>query len=364
MHFSTLVLFSGLAASVLAVPATRHSVHESRFIVPPGWERQGRLEHDLVLPVRVGLTQSNLDNAEDLLADVSDPESTNYGNHWSDERIANFFAPSQHTVSAVRSWLNSSGISSHRISQSAGRGWLDFKATVAEVEQLLKTEYWRYEHDTGMAHLSCHEYSVPEHITKHIDFITPTLHFDAQVPRKLSDHVKRAKIPPKIAPGSGGVSSGTVIKAGGISGGPVIGKSVTPPVNRPGSGFVGGSACGQYVTPACLRALYNIPHGTKNLTSLGIVEYFPQTFLQSDMNNFQRISVTNDVGMPVGTSPLIQNIDGGSVLPLSEMDGSYWAESNLDLVSFLLRIIWLFYDEITINNKYSNMLWVLSGHSR
>lgn len=324
MHFSSLLLLGAVTASVCA---SRHVVHEERSVVPPGWMKHSRLDPDAVLPVRIGLTQSNLDKAYDVLTDVSDDESPNYGNHWSDKRIADFFAPSRHTVSTVRNWLNASGICTKRIQQSSNRGWLHFEATVAEMEELLKTTYWKYEHDTGKAHSSCHEYSVPEHVSKHIDFITPTIHFDAQVPR-----------------GSGMKTKRSTTDGSGMSNGPRIGKTVPAPPKHLGNTFVGGSACNAYdfVTPACLRELYNMPRGTKNLSSFGIVEYFPQTYLQSDLDAFQSLVVTNDAGMPIGTTPNTEAIDGGSVLTSDELGAyasDYYAESDLDL-QYAMDLVW------------------------
>lgn len=47
----------------------------------------------MVLPMKVALTQNNLDKGHDWLMDVSHPHSKSYGKHWSAEDIANTFAP-------------------------------------------------------------------------------------------------------------------------------------------------------------------------------------------------------------------------------------------------------------------------------
>lgn len=46
-----------------------------------------------MLPMRIALTQSNLDKGEEWLMDVSHPTSEKYGKHWTAEDIANAFAP-------------------------------------------------------------------------------------------------------------------------------------------------------------------------------------------------------------------------------------------------------------------------------
>ena len=168
---------------------------------------------------------------------------------------------------------------------------------------------------------------MPEDISKHIDFITPTIHFDSPVP-------------------IGGSSSRKIVKRAGpgidngMTAGPVIGKTIPsrPKYNGSANNNVAMKQCGPYVTPGCLRALYNIPRNTKNLSSLGIVEYFPQTFLQTDLNLFQSSGWT-DTDMPAGTEPIIRNVNGGSVLPLEQLTGAYLAEGDLDL-QYAMDLVW------------------------
>lgn len=64
---STLLVL-GAAAAALAVP-TPHSytVHERREFIPNTWVEEKRLDGSTLLPVRIGLTQSNLDKGHDLL---------------------------------------------------------------------------------------------------------------------------------------------------------------------------------------------------------------------------------------------------------------------------------------------------------
>jgi tripeptidyl-peptidase-1 len=61
---------------------------------------------------------------------------------------------------------------------------MKFDATVDEAESLLMTQYKIYIHATSKDSLACEEYSVPVHIQEHVDFITPTVHFDAIVELK------------------------------------------------------------------------------------------------------------------------------------------------------------------------------------
>lgn len=223
MHFFPFTL-GALTASAYAFPFVNHVLHEKRDRLPPGWRHDEKLESSEVLPMRIALTQSNLDKAEEFLSDVSHPDSPNFGKHWSHEEIANKFAPSAETVDSVKSWLVSSGIAPDRISRSQSLGWLKFDATVAEAENLLKTDYHLYKHHTGKPHISCSEYHIPEHVAAHVDFITPGVSFDTKIPQAVAKKAEKrapsttaAAGPPvrtHAALGIGSPSSGSLPKKG------------------------------------------------------------------------------------------------------------------------------------------------------
>lgn len=223
MHFSFLTI-AALAAAASALPSVDHVLHEKRDRLPPGWQYDEKMQGSEVLPMKIALTQSNLDNADEFLMDVSHPDSPNYGKHWTHEQIANKFAPSSESVKTVKEWLASSGIAPERISRSQSLGWLKFDATVAEAESLLKTEYHLYKHETGKPHVACSSYNIPKHVMPHVDFITPTVHFDVKIPQAVAKPVeKRAPsttaaaghpVATKAALGIGAPSSGSLPKKG------------------------------------------------------------------------------------------------------------------------------------------------------
>lgn len=66
-----LLLLCALAIIVIAAPAGHHyEVHERREYNPDAWTQDRRLTGETILPVRIGLTQSNLDRGHDLLMDM------------------------------------------------------------------------------------------------------------------------------------------------------------------------------------------------------------------------------------------------------------------------------------------------------
>lgn len=60
-----------VALTATAAPtSTSHAVHEKRQLQPLNWEKYSRVDPSIVLPVRIGLTQSNLESGPALLDEV------------------------------------------------------------------------------------------------------------------------------------------------------------------------------------------------------------------------------------------------------------------------------------------------------
>ncbi|KAG2158529.1 peptidase S8/S53 domain-containing protein [Suillus bovinus] len=293
----------GLATSAIADPTlSPWHLHEQRSHIPAGWSRTQKLDSSTSLPLRFALAQSNIDDIESLLYEVSHPDSSNYGKHWSPSQIAAKFAPSIDSIETVRSWLIESGVEPYRIKLSPTKGWLEVTSTVEEAENLLLAEYHVYDHETGTQHIACESYHLPEHVTPHVDFVTPTIHFDA----KISKRNEHSRVP------IGQPGQGSTPKTTGQIG------NILDQIED----------CDQQITPICLRALYGLWYqpvaGDRN--SYGIVEYTPQSYVQSDLDLFAQNFST---GLE-GVSPTLVSIDGGSV-STSASEFGYNGESDLDL---------------------------------
>lgn len=177
MRFLTVATSSLLMGLSFAVPNPNngHVLHEKRTHATQ-LVRRHRAPPTTTLPVRIGFSQNNLDVAHALLMELSDPESSKYGQHMSSKEVGDFFRPSTESIGSVRDWLHASGIEIDRHQVSPGRGWLKFNATIEELESLLATEYHVYEHsETEELHIGCDEYHVPFDVHSHIDFISPTV---------------------------------------------------------------------------------------------------------------------------------------------------------------------------------------------
>ncbi|KAK3694162.1 peptidase S8/S53 domain-containing protein [Podospora appendiculata] len=275
-------------------------VHERRDAVHREWKLVARASATAPLTLSIGLVQRNLERAEEFMKAVSHPDSDQYGQHWTAQKVVEVFSASDSAIADTKTWLLSEGVDAGRISTSAGRNWIKVASTVGEAATLLDATYGVYENDDGARIVACESYSVPAAIKAHIDFITPTIQFDSgMASTRGSVNRRRDAFAPKT--------------------------KKLPPHQHPGVDSL--KNCSEVTTPACLRALYGIPAKVEPVAgnSYGIVEFAPQSYNQHDLDGF--FSAYGH--LPNGTSPILNKIDGGF---LSDEAGSgIRGESNLDL---------------------------------
>ena len=71
MLLSQLVVAVAFVAISTAAPApSAHALHEKRDAPATDWVKGARIEGDAILPMRIGLTQMNLEKGYDYLMDV------------------------------------------------------------------------------------------------------------------------------------------------------------------------------------------------------------------------------------------------------------------------------------------------------
>ncbi|KAH6604060.1 protease s8 tripeptidyl peptidase [Trichoderma cornu-damae] len=266
------------------------------------------LQAAALLGLTSGLKQNAraLEQAEDWLMEVSHPESSMYGKHWSSDEVVEAFKPLDEAIDTVAAWLIKSGISKERISLSDNKAWFAFDATTGEVESLLHTEYFHDGQDRAL--VAAHEYHLPAHVSEHVDYITPG------VKGTLMDLRRRDKTSPDAGPRHNPRRRQQHLK---------------PFPQLPKDWAIQDlSTCDKLITPQCLRALYNFnapdAHArvSKN-NSLGIFEE-GDYYAQQDFDNFFAEYTPN---IPQGTHPILNAIDGGEApVPVADAGG----ESNLD----------------------------------
>lgn len=207
------VIFFGLVyvfKGVQSLRASRKVIHERRL--PNNlWKRTDHLgsteKQTMLIPFRFGLKQSNLHNLYDELMKVSSPDSPSYSQHWNEEKIIDFFAPSHQTTHEVLQWIKSEAKGIEKVELSKSRTWLNVHMTLDQAEKLLETKFHKYVHAEDEMHhigminnsifpvqlpqlnhnvvifgsaqtLACEYYKIPEHLVSHIDIVLPSVHFD------------------------------------------------------------------------------------------------------------------------------------------------------------------------------------------
>ncbi|KAI0869261.1 subtilisin-like protein [Hypoxylon argillaceum] len=290
-------LAAGLVLEVAASPVTRdgalkkrevpstHALHE-RHAPHWGqkWSKRSKVAANSVLPMRIGLKQSNLEAGHHKLMDLSNPESPNYGKHMSSEEVIDFFAPHESSVDAVRNWLQGAGISADRITLSTNKQWIQFDATTGEVEELLYADYYVWEHSDGSSDMSTDSYHIPAKIQEHIDYVTPGTRLRSRQHAAKEKKMKKRAFKNDVQPFI----------------------TQLPAFPEPNS-----TTCSIYVTAECTRAQYNIPKATTKFpgNELGIFESLDDHYSKDDLDVFFK-TLYPDLNVPNGTYPEERLIDG------------------------------------------------------
>lgn len=108
----------------------------------------------------------------------SDPESPDYGKHYTPEQVVELFKPSDESADVVKKWLVTAGVPEKSIFVPKSQGWVSFDSTVEQLEDILQTKYHTYHHArTDQEHIGTDHYSLPEHVSKHVDFVQPAVTF-------------------------------------------------------------------------------------------------------------------------------------------------------------------------------------------
>ncbi|KAA6412578.1 MAG: tripeptidyl peptidase [Lasallia pustulata] len=97
----------------------------------------------------IGLKQSQFDELERYLYEVSDPSHHRYGQHLTSAVVHELVKPSDNALELVHDWLLDNGIERHRLEYYSAKNWIKVTLPVQAVEGLLDTTYSVYKHEEG-----------------------------------------------------------------------------------------------------------------------------------------------------------------------------------------------------------------------
>ncbi|KAL8740490.1 MAG: hypothetical protein Q9190_006815, partial [Brigantiaea leucoxantha] len=258
----TLFVGSVLVSSSPVRSRSSYAVKDSHN-VPKKWSRVAEAPLDGTIHLEIALKQSQFDQLERHLYEVSDPDHQRYGNHLSTEEVDELVKPSDVSSNLVHEWLFDNGIEQDQLNYSPAKDWIRVSLPVGHVETLLDTKYSIYRHVDGTHLVRAPIWSLPAHLHKHIDTIQPTNSFFKGAPRK-SNVMPVADL---------GESSPANVRADLVA---------SPPPDLSVAQACNVSA----VTPLCLRTLYgtlNYKPQVPGKNKVGLTNYLMETNNRSDV---------------------------------------------------------------------------------
>ncbi|KAJ6464216.1 peptidase S8/S53 domain-containing protein [Mycena vulgaris] len=261
-------------------------VVEKRDGPGPGFSLTGPTPPGQILNLRLALTQSNIAGLQDAVYDISTPGHARYGQYLTQDKINQFVAPSEETLSQVTSWLAAHNLASSPITPAGD--WISVNMTVAQANELLVADFSTFQNpDTNQTVVRTLSYSIPNSLKAEISWIHPTVNFP----------------PANVRSAPFNMMSRTA--------------SATPR----GASVSADCRTSSSWTPACLQELYGIPSApakpAKNLFGVSAfdnefankrdLKVFLETY-RPDMNpntTFDLISIDDGINnqLPAGASP-------------------------------------------------------------
>ena len=102
-------------------------------------EKRSRMRPDQTHEVMFAVQQKNMDELTRILNDISDPDSPNYGQHWSKDDVTEFTSNPEGR-DAILSYLSSNGASV--ISETRAGEYITARAPINVWEKMLDTEFF------------------------------------------------------------------------------------------------------------------------------------------------------------------------------------------------------------------------------
>ena len=242
-----LTLISLLVFHIITVQSVFEAVN-----VPNGWSVARAPHPEQPLKLRIALKQRSIDEFERRLLEISTPGHLLYGKHLQGHEIEALLQPTEESSMAVFDWLKECGVRD----VEHDKEWINFKTNVETANKMLNTSFLWYKHDQDKTlALRTQKYSVPKHITEHLELIQPTTRFGAPIPLRSTIH----KV--KILSEQNGLGS-------------------APSVN---------ATCNNTITPSCLFDLYNIRYQAdpNSGSKLGYASFLEEYTRYEDLELFE-----------------------------------------------------------------------------
>lgn len=139
-----------------------------------GWKRLAvPVKPQETVPITLVLNIQNEAHLDQLVNDVSDPQSPKYTNYITFQQMIDLYAPSQRSVNAVLLWLEQNGVHRNLVAITPTRDFLTFVVPFQTAEALFGVRYAYYSHPKmGSLLRSQEKPSVPRHLSNVIAIVS------------------------------------------------------------------------------------------------------------------------------------------------------------------------------------------------
>ncbi|KAI0005254.1 subtilisin-like protein [Xylariaceae sp. FL0662B] len=217
--------------------------------LPTGWSLEADAKADEPIELSIMLKQPKMEELKARLSRTSDPLHEEYGHHLTRDETRAYQVPDSAGLDSILSWLGSNNITNVTTISSV----VTISSTANSFNKLLNTTMRHYSFDGSFSIVRAQAYSIPQSLERYIDFIHPISNF--MPPQRSRLRLREIQSSPEIIEN------------------------------------VDYQPCPVGVTPACLRALYNVTESdslapTESLVRFGIGGFLEQWIKYADVSEF------------------------------------------------------------------------------
>ena len=135
-------------------------------------QRLHRVHSEVVHEITFVIRQRNMERLTEMLHDISNPESRNYGQHLTRDQVTDMTINVE-SRDAVLHYLSTSGLVVKHV--SSGGEFVIAEAPITKLEKIFKTEFYHYEMSVesgfNRAYVRAEKYSVPSELDLHVESV-------------------------------------------------------------------------------------------------------------------------------------------------------------------------------------------------
>ena len=143
------------------------------------WVKMRRAPSDLTIRVTLAIRLSNTEFLDDMLLQVSDPDSKIYGMYLVKDEVNEFIRPSLSTVFAVEKWLESQHVPKKAITRTSNSDFISVFVPISLAEKMFNASMYEFVNlDKNMNVIRSEKLiQVPEELEPFVDFVSPNHNF-------------------------------------------------------------------------------------------------------------------------------------------------------------------------------------------